>query len=45
MTRIRDFSEAVCNNPVLLRLLRIRDYLIRTTVPGHVHDEAQDWRC
>ena len=48
MTRIKDFSEAVCNNPVLLRLLRIRDYLIRTTVPDHVpqrRDEARGWRC
>ena len=48
MTQIADFSEAVCNNPVLLRLLRIRDYLIRTTVPDHVpqrRDEARGWRC
>ena len=44
MTRIHDFSEVVCGNQVLLRLLRIRDYLIRTTVPDHV-DEAQGWQC
>lgn len=44
MTRIQDFSEVVCNNMVLLRLLRIRDYLIRTTVPDYV-DETQGWHC